>query len=50
MSAGNGKQLRKVFYSKFNYDTRSDVKVSEPSRAGRNRSIRIGNNSMKGDK
>ncbi len=47
MSAGNGKQLRKVFYCKYNYDTRADMKVSEPSRPERNRSIRIGNSSMK---
>jgi hypothetical protein len=50
MSAGNGKQLRKVFYCKYNYEIRADVKVSEPSRSERNRSIRFGNNSMKGDK
>jgi len=40
MSAGNGKQVRKVYYTKFNPNTRVDEKVSEPSRGKRNRLIR----------
>ena len=47
MSAGNGKQLRKVYYTQYHYDTKQEVKVSEPSRAARNRAIRAGNESMK---
>ena len=47
MSAGNGKQLRKVYYTQYNYNTRTEEKVSEPSRAARNRAIRLGNESMK---
>jgi hypothetical protein len=46
MSAGNGKQLRKVYYTQYNYDIKTEVKVSEPSRAARNRAIRAGNESM----
>lgn len=46
MSAGNGKQLRKVYYTQYNYATKQEVKVSEPSRAARNRYIREGNTSM----
>jgi len=40
MSAGNGKQVRKVYYTKWNPDTRTDEKVSEPSRSTFNRLIR----------
>ena len=42
MSAGNGKQLRKVYYTKWDSEKRVDVKVSEPSRAERNRLLREG--------
>ena len=49
MSAGNGKQLRKVFYVMWNPDARVDVKVSEPSRATRNRLIREGSRKKTGE-
>ncbi|MFA5025031.1 MAG: hypothetical protein WC503_00790 [Candidatus Shapirobacteria bacterium] len=41
-SAGNGKSVRKVFYSVWDYEKKAEIKVSEPSRSERNRRIRLG--------
>jgi hypothetical protein len=41
-SAGNGKGVRKVFYSIWDPEKKVEIKVSEPSRSERNRRIKLG--------
>jgi len=41
-SAGNGKSVRKVFYSVWDSEKKVEIKVSEPSRSERNRRLRQG--------
>jgi len=43
MSAGNGKSVRKVYYTAYDWVKRVYYKVAEPSRTQRNRAIRDGN-------